>query len=146
MFAGGAFKDKPFVYFASFQDLLGKQDDGSTKKHNEWLADIDWDIVIQDEYHYGAFRDSAKELVGSDDEVDQKEVSLTKNDESPYCYMCKAKLFITFSKKPQPSLKRGLRFFTYTFLGFIVFLVPIMLKKILASRFLLLVLSLSESL
>ena len=68
-------KDKPFVYFASFQDLLGKQDDGSTKKHNEWLADIDWDIVIQDEYHYGAWRDSAKELVDSDDEVDQKEES-----------------------------------------------------------------------
>lgn len=60
-------KSKSFVYFASFQDLIGKQDNGTTKKHNEWLADVDWDIVIQDEYHYGAWRDSAKELVDSDD-------------------------------------------------------------------------------
>lgn len=62
-------KEKPFVYFASFQDLIGKQEDGATKKHNEWLNEVDWDIVIQDEYHYGAWRDSAKELVESDEEL-----------------------------------------------------------------------------
>lgn len=66
-------KSKPFVYFASFQDLLGKGEDGSTKKHNEWLADVEWDIVIQDEYHYGAWRDSARELVDSEDLVDLEE-------------------------------------------------------------------------
>lgn len=66
-------QNKPFVYFASFQDLLGKQEDGSTKKHNQWLADVNWDIVIQDEYHYGAWRDTAKELVDSDDKAEQEE-------------------------------------------------------------------------
>lgn len=66
-------KNKPFVYFASFQDLIGKQEDGTTKKHNEWLGQVDWDIVIQDEYHYGAWRDSAKELVDSDDKQELKD-------------------------------------------------------------------------
>lgn len=61
-------KNKPFVYFASFQDLLGKSNNGDTKEHNKWLNEIEWDIVIQDEYHYGAWRDSAKELVESDEE------------------------------------------------------------------------------
>lgn len=59
---------KPFVYFASFQDILGVQDDGEIKKHNEWIHNEEWDMIIQDEYHFGAWRDNVKELLDSDNE------------------------------------------------------------------------------
>lgn len=54
---------KPVVYFGSFQDLLGKDPTtGAVKAKNAWLHTINWDLVIFDEYHFGAWRDTAKEL------------------------------------------------------------------------------------
>ena len=56
-------KKKPFVCFGSFQDYLGKnKSTGGIKTKNEWVHTTNWDCVILDEYHYGAWRDSAKEL------------------------------------------------------------------------------------
>lgn len=48
--------------FGSFQDYLGKNPLGGIKPKNEWVHAANWDCVIFDEYHYGAWRDSAKEL------------------------------------------------------------------------------------
>lgn len=53
---------KPVVYFGSFQDLLGRDLFGNIKPKNEWLHRVDWDLVIFDEYHFGAWRETAKEL------------------------------------------------------------------------------------
>ena len=53
---------KPVVYFGSFQDLLGRDSFGNIKVKNEWLHTINWDLVVFDEYHFGAWRDTAKEL------------------------------------------------------------------------------------
>lgn len=52
----------PVVFFGSFQDLLGRDLFGNIKAKNEWLHRVDWDLVIFDEYHFGAWRDTAKEL------------------------------------------------------------------------------------
>ena len=61
--------DKPVVYFGSFQDLLGREE-GAIKAKNEWLHAVKWDLVVFDEYHFGAWRDTAKELFeGEDDKV-----------------------------------------------------------------------------
>lgn len=57
----------PIVCFGSFQDYLGKNADGGIKVKNEWVHKTKWDCVILDEYHYGAWRDSAKELFESED-------------------------------------------------------------------------------
>jgi len=55
--------EKPVVYFSSFQDLLGREAvTGAIKARNEWLHAVSWDLVIFDEYHFGAWRDTAKEL------------------------------------------------------------------------------------
>ncbi|WP_121120221.1 GIY-YIG nuclease family protein [Croceibacterium ferulae] len=54
--------DKPVVYFGSFQDLLGRDKAGNIKARNEWLHSINWDLVVFDEYHFGAWRETAKEL------------------------------------------------------------------------------------
>jgi hypothetical protein len=54
---------KPFVCFGSFQDYLGKNTStGGIKTKNEWVHATQWDCVIFDEYHYGAWRENAKEL------------------------------------------------------------------------------------
>lgn len=68
---------KPVVYFGSFQDLLGRDAAGNIKPRNEWLHAVNWDLVVFDEYHFGAWRDTAKELFeGEDDAVAKKEATL----------------------------------------------------------------------
>ena len=68
---------KPFVYFGSFQDLLGRDKAGNIKPKNEWLHVINWDLVVFDEYHFGAWRETAKELFeGEEDAVAKKETKL----------------------------------------------------------------------
>ncbi len=66
---------KVVVYFGSFQDLLGRDKAGNIKPKNEWLHAVNWDLVIFDEYHFGAWRDTAKELFeGEDETVAKKEI------------------------------------------------------------------------
>ena len=68
-----ASKEQPLVYFGSFQDLLGKDKaTGTIKAKNEWLHTTNWDLVIFDEYHFGAWRDSAKELFEGEDAAEAK--------------------------------------------------------------------------
>ena len=56
-------KERPFVCFGSFQDYLGRNPStGGIKTKNEWVHATNWDCVILDEYHYGAWRENAKEL------------------------------------------------------------------------------------
>jgi hypothetical protein len=69
----------PFVYFGSFQDLLGRDNNGNIKAKNEWLHVINWDLVIFDEYHFGAWRESAKELFASEEEQILKEEEFQDN-------------------------------------------------------------------
>jgi hypothetical protein len=66
-------KNAPLVYFGSFQDLLGKDKaTGTIKAKNEWLHTTNWDLVIFDEYHFGAWRDSAKDLFEGEDAAEAK--------------------------------------------------------------------------
>ena len=61
-------KLKPFVCFGSFQDYLGKnKSTGGIKTKNEWVHTTNWDLVVLDEYHYGAWRENAKELFEAED-------------------------------------------------------------------------------
>lgn len=68
----------PLVYFGSFQDLLGvDKATGNIKPKNEWIHTLHWDLVVLDEYHFGAWRDTAKELFeGEEDEDAKKETAL----------------------------------------------------------------------
>lgn len=58
---------RPIVCFGSFQDYLGKGADGRIKLKNEWVHLVNWDCVILDEYHYGAWRENARDLFGDED-------------------------------------------------------------------------------
>ena len=70
--------DKPVVYFGSFQDLLGRDKAGNIKARNEWLHTINWDLVVFDEYHFGAWRETAKELFEGEDASIAKEAAKTE--------------------------------------------------------------------
>jgi hypothetical protein len=61
-------KTKPIVCFGSFQDYLGTNDSGGIKAKNEWVHTTNWDLVIFDEYHFGAWRDNARKLFEATDE------------------------------------------------------------------------------
>ncbi len=63
---------RPVVYFGSFQDLLGRDKNGNIKPKNEWIHSIKWDLVVFDEYHFGAWRDSARELFEGEDDASAK--------------------------------------------------------------------------
>jgi hypothetical protein len=68
---------KPVVYFGSFQDLLGRDAAGNIKPNNEWLHKVKWDLVVFDEYHFGAWRETAKELFeGEEEAVAKREAKL----------------------------------------------------------------------
>lgn len=66
---------KPFVCFASFQDVLGKNAMGGIKATNEWIQTIDWDCIVLDEYHYGAWGKNAKSF------YDKKDMALKRAEE-----------------------------------------------------------------
>ena len=62
-------KTRPMVYFASFQDVLGRDKFGNIKAKNQEIHAMNWDCVVFDEYHFGAWRDNAKGLFAKDDEL-----------------------------------------------------------------------------
>jgi len=70
-------RKKPVVYFGSFQDLLGRDAVGNIKPKNEWLHAVNWDLVVFDEYHFGAWRETARELFeGEEEEIARAEARL----------------------------------------------------------------------
>lgn len=71
-------KSRPIVCFASFQDFLGKSKAGGIKLKNEWAHEINWDCVIFDEYHYGAWRENAKDLF--EGETDKQEQDFAESE------------------------------------------------------------------
>lgn len=61
-------QSRPIVCFGSFQDYLGTNENGGIKAKNEWVHEMNWDLVIFDEYHFGAWRENAKKLFAQEDE------------------------------------------------------------------------------
>lgn len=76
--------DAPLVWFASFQDFSGRTAGGDAKAHNEPIHLIDWDAIVIDEYHFGAWRDTARDLYDPTDkdlaETEEPEDRVTNED------------------------------------------------------------------
>ena len=79
---------RPIVCFGSFQDYLGTNESGGIKAKNEWVHTTNWDIVIFDEYHFGAWRDNAKKLFETDNEDEDYDFDMEKykKDEADNAY------------------------------------------------------------
>ena len=80
--------NRPIVCFGSFQDYLGTNENGGIKVKNEWVHTTNWDIVIFDEYHFGAWRDNAKKLFEQEDEEENYDFDMEKykSDEADNAY------------------------------------------------------------
>jgi hypothetical protein len=81
-------KDKPIVCFGSFQDYLGRNEVGGIKAKNEWVHTTNWDCVVLDEYHYGAWNEHSKglfemqeedEITKAEQEYDESLMPITTN-------------------------------------------------------------------
>ena len=75
-------KNKAFVCFASFQDFLGKNSAGGIKIKNKWAHKINWDCIVLDEYHYGSWRDRARDYYISETDEEEKEEQKQIEEES----------------------------------------------------------------
>ncbi len=68
-------KNRPIVCFGSFQDFMGvNRETGGIKANNEWVHTTNWDLVIFDEYHFGAWRDNAKKLFDTDEDTYEEDL------------------------------------------------------------------------
>ena len=74
---------RPIVCFGSFQDFLGVNEFGGIKEHHKWVREEQWDLVIFDEYHYGAWREKAKDLFGKEDEEGEVEAAESAEGAKP---------------------------------------------------------------
>ncbi len=67
---------RPIVCFGSFQDFLGvEKQTGRIKANNEWVHTTNWDLVIFDEYHFGAWKENARKLFEQDEDVYEEDLS-----------------------------------------------------------------------
>ena len=72
--------DKPYVLFLSLQNMLGKdKNTNEVKDKIKKLKDEDFDLVILDEYHFGAWNRRTQEKLEDFDPEYQKELSKTKD-------------------------------------------------------------------
>lgn len=81
-------KSRPIVVFGSFQDLLGTNANGGIKAKNEFIHTTNWDLVVFDEYHFGAWRENAKKLFENPDEEADADFDMEKykEDEADNAY------------------------------------------------------------
>lgn len=69
-------RTRPIVVFGSFQDLLGTNENGGIKTKNEFMHTELWDLVIFDEYHFGAWRENARKLFENPDDEENVDFDL----------------------------------------------------------------------
>ena len=104
---------RPIVCFGSFQDYLGyDKETGGIKPRNEWVHLEDWDLVVFDEYHFGAWRDNAKKLFdgseeGADERADDAEEAAKGNSLNETWLPIVARRYIYLSGTPFRALNSG---------------------------------------
>lgn len=109
------------VHFSSFQDLL-QLHEGQFKPKHQWLEETVWDLVIFDEYHYGAWRYAEAELVAGEERDGRAEMEATYTeavnvmeeeqeewgkDEREFLPFKKARAFLYLSGTPFRALASG---------------------------------------
>ena len=90
----GKYREKdPLVWFVSFQDIGGKSKSGLTKERLRSLYSIEWDCVVLDEYHFGAWSDRAKGLY--EDPLEEEESANTEEIEDRLALSARHYLYLT---------------------------------------------------
>lgn len=94
---------QPIICFSSFQDILG--DEGKKEKFKLFYG-ITWDCVILDEYHFGSWREKAKEIYDKKElEEEEKEDAIALDIEENSSLTVNHYLYL--SGTPFRSLSNG---------------------------------------
>ena len=99
--------DEPLCWFASFQDALGRTQDGKLKTRFKEAIKIDWDCIILDEYHFGAHNENSKKQFHPDfieTDVSLAEAGASFSEET---FPFHAKSFLYLSGTPFKSIRDG---------------------------------------
>ena len=100
------------VCFGSFQDFLGVDSEtGGIKPKNKWVHETNWDLVVFDEYHFGAWKEKAKDLFQfDDDEIDDIDIDESKDESVVYdetCLPITTEYYLFLSGTPFKALNNG---------------------------------------
>lgn len=94
------------VWFSSFQNILGRDREGRIKGQHEIAHLIEWDCVVLDEYHFGAWRETAKELY-SEDARERAAEMLEEVELDEDLFLLTARHFLYLSGTPFRALSQG---------------------------------------
>ena len=100
-------EDRPVVWFASYQDVLGKNLNGEVKARHKKMHETLWDCIYVDEYHFGAWRESAKELTSEDDRASNLPANYNDTEEIEKTLPIKSRGFLYLSGTPFRALTDG---------------------------------------
>lgn len=90
---------RPIVCFGSFQDFMGRdKSTGGIKPRNEWVHLTEWDLVVFDEYHFGAWNENSKNLFVQEDEDELN----TTEEKTPTASETKAKDMVDYDETYLP--------------------------------------------
>ena len=98
----GINRKNPYVRFASFQDVLSTDADNKTKARLQSLHDEDWDLVIIDEYHFGAWNEASKDFYASEPDELPDQAAFSEE-----IFPLKVKNYLYLSGTPFQALARG---------------------------------------
>lgn len=98
---------KPFVMFLSLQNLLGKDKDKKVKEKIRKLQGEHFDLIVLDEYHFGAWNDRTQETLEDLDTNYQNELTKAKGYEVINKLRIKTDKTICLSGTPFKALAKG---------------------------------------
>lgn len=100
---------EPFVIFLSLQNYLGKdRNSQDTKDKVKKLQDVDWDLVILDEYHFGAWNERTQGTLENQEDLDKEYQSeLKKTKDVLERFAIKTKQTICLSGTPFKAIAKG---------------------------------------
>ena len=99
----------PYVLFGSFQDYtMCDKKTKSIKSRNKWVSQSDWDCVILDEYHYGAWRDKSQRFVSKvEEDIPDEIVNMSEDDSFLDKFPIKAPHCLCLSGTPFRAIATG---------------------------------------
>lgn len=99
----------PYVVFLSLQNYLGKDRNSSeTKDKIKKLQDVTWDLVILDEYHFGAWNERTQGTLESQEDLDKEYQSeLKKTKDVLERFSINTKQTICLSGTPFKAIAKG---------------------------------------
>lgn len=99
----------PYVVFLSLQNYLGKDRNSSeTKDKIKKLQDVAWDLVILDEYHFGAWNERTQGTLESQEDLDKEyQNELKKTKDVLERFSIKTRQTICLSGTPFKAIAKG---------------------------------------